>query len=270
MTRSTAGGPCLLGWEGGAHSAPRGPRGKRRDLLVLGKETGLVIQAVGRPSPCETAFLSEERMSSLKDLLDASAARHSHLCPRQVLGVRIGLAGPARLELGAHCANKRLLVIAESDGCFVDGIEVATGCSVGHRTLRIEDYGKIAATFVDVKTGHAVRITPHLEARARARVYAPAERRHYFAQLEAYQVMPDDELLSIRTVRLAMPAEAIVSRAGVRINCAFCGEEIINEREVEVAGTTMCRACAGRAYYRPIEEALPLFVRLSETEVVDA
>lgn len=209
-------------------------------------------------------------MPSLTDLLNASSALHRHLCPRQVLGVRMGLLAGRALGLALPQSDKRLLTFVETDGCFVDGIEVATGCSVGHRTLRIEDYGKIAATFVDVKTGHAVRITPHLEARARARVYAPAERRHYFAQLEAYQVMPDDELLSIRTVRLAMPVEAIVSRAGVRINCAFCGEEIINEREVEVAGTTMCRACAGRAYYRPIEEALPLFVRLSETEVVDA
>lgn len=207
-------------------------------------------------------------MPSLKDLFDASAARHNHLCPRQVLGVRIGLAGPARLELGTHRTDKRLLVIAETDGCFADGIEVATGCSVGHRSLRIEDYGKIAATFVDVKTGRAVRVAPHLEARERARVYAPAERRHYFAQLEAYQVMPDDALLSIQTVRLVTPVEAIVSRPAVRVHCAFCGEEIINEREIEVEGTPLCRACAGQAYYRLVEEALPLLVRLSETEAV--
>ncbi|HET7089204.1 MAG TPA: FmdE family protein [Anaerolineae bacterium] len=207
-------------------------------------------------------------MTWLDQLLDESAARHRHLCPRQVLGVRIGLAGAAALGLGAPRKDKRLLVIAEADGCFADGIEVATNCTVGHRTLRIEDYGKIAATFVDVKTGNGVRVAPCLDARERACIYAPAEQRHYFAQLAAYQIMPDDELLAIQTVRLTTPVEAIVSRAGVRVDCAACGEEIINEREVEVGGTTLCRACAGQAYYRPVEEVLPLLVRLRETEAV--
>ena len=207
-------------------------------------------------------------MSSLNDLLDTSAMRHNHLCPRQVLGVRIGLAGAAALALDAPRKNKRLLVITETDGCFADGVEVATGCSVGHRTLRVEDYGKIAATFVDVKTGDAVRVAPRLDARDRACFYAPEEQRHYFAQLKAYQIMPDDELLSLQTVRLATPVEAIISRAGVRVNCESCGEEIVNEREVEVAGTTLCRACAGQAYYLPIVEVPPVPVFLSETEMV--
>src|SRR5512133_2350650 len=100
-------------------------------------------------------------------LLADSAARHSHLCPRRVLGVRTGLAGVALLEQAAQCGDsppdKPLLVILESDGCFADGIEAATGCSVGHRTLRVEDYGKIAATFVDIKQGRAVRVAPFVD-----------------------------------------------------------------------------------------------------------
>ena len=95
-------------------------------------------------------------MNSL--LFTQSARRHNdHLCPRQVLGVRMGLAGAAALGVEAPQGNKRMLVITETDGCFVDGIEVATGCSVGHRTLRVEDYGKVAATFVDLETQEAIR-----------------------------------------------------------------------------------------------------------------
>jgi formylmethanofuran dehydrogenase subunit E len=196
---------------------------------------------------------SKTTMTDLQTILQISSARHKHLCPRQVLGARIGLAGARALGLELPRNDKRLLIILETDGCFADGVEVATGCTIGHRTLRVEDYGKTAATFVDVKIGRAVRVAPHLEVRGRAYAYAPKEPRHYFAQLHAYQVMPDAELLSIVEVQLTTPIETIVSRAGVRVNCDRCGEEIINEREVTCAGQILCRACAGDGYYQVVD-----------------
>ena len=189
-------------------------------------------------------------MTELRTLLETSSANHDHLCPRQTLGVRIGLAGMAALGFSEPPARKRLLVITETDGCFVDGLTAATQCTVGHRTLRVEDYGKIAATFVDVKTGAAVRVAPRLDVRERAYNFVPYEKRHYFAQLEAYQIMPDEELLVLQPVELITPVEKIVSRAGVRVNCSICGEEIINEREVFQNRLALCQACAGRGYYR--------------------
>lgn len=190
-------------------------------------------------------------MHDLETILQRSAERHRHLCPRQVLGARIGLAGAAALGLEIPRTDKRLLAIVETDGCFADGVEAATGCSMGHRTMRLEDYGKIAATFVDVKTGQAVRVAPRTDVRERAWQYAPEETRRYFAQLKAYQRMPDEELLMVQAVELTTPVATIISRPGIRVNCARCGEEIINEREVEVDGQILCRACAGPAYYRP-------------------
>lgn len=189
-------------------------------------------------------------MYDLQSLLERSSARHSHLCPRQVLGARIGLAGAAAVGLEIPRADKRLLVIVETDGCFADGVEVATGCTVGHRTLRVEDLGKIAATFVDVRSGRAVRVAPQLDVRERAYAYAPDEPRHYFAQLAAYQIMPESELLALQPVELVPPVEAIVSRPVVRTICDRCGEEIINEREVIRGGSTLCRSCAGNGYYQ--------------------
>lgn len=183
--------------------------------------------------------------------LEASSRQHSHLCPRQVLGVRIGLAGAAALSLEVPRRDKRLLVIVETDGCFVSGIEVVTGAAVHHRTLRVEDYGKVAATFVDVQTGRAVRISPRGDVREKALLYAPTEKRRYFAQLKAYQIMPDEELLTVQEVTLNRPVATLVSRPGVRVNCALCGEEIINEREVWVDGQCLCRTCAGEGYYHP-------------------
>jgi len=182
-------------------------------------------------------------------LIENCSSYHRHLCPRQVLGVRIGLVGAAGLGLAVPRDDKRLLVIVESDGCFVDGISVATGCTVGHRTLRVEDYGKVAATFVDVVSEQAIRVTPCQDMRQRAWTYAPEESRRYFAQLQAYQVMPDEELLVVQEVRLTIPVSALVSRPGVRVNCTVCGEEIINEREIYINGMAVCRACGGNPYY---------------------
>jgi formylmethanofuran dehydrogenase subunit E len=194
-------------------------------------------------------------MVDLQTILELSAAQHKHLCPRQVLGARIGLAGAAALGLDVPRRDKRLLIITETDGCFADGLAAATGCTMGHRTLRLADYGKIGATFVDVKTETAVRIIPQLDIRQKAHHYAPDEKKHYYAQLVGYQQMPDEELLIIQPVRLTTSVKQIVSRNGVRVNCTNCGEEIINEREVVQNGQPLCTACAGSAYYA-LEELL--------------
>jgi len=185
----------------------------------------------------------------LQDILEISSARHTHLCPRQVLGARIGLAGAALLGIELPRYDKRMLITLETDGCFADGIEAATGCTVGHRTLRIKDYGKIAATFVDAQTKQAFRVAPRFDVRERAYNYAPGESRHYFSQLQGYQVMPDNELLNIQAVQFTTPVDQIISRAGVRVNCEGCGEEIINEREIILSGQIFCYSCAMGGYY---------------------
>jgi len=189
-------------------------------------------------------------MNDLETLLEISSRNHSHLCPRQILGVRIGLAGLSALSFSEPPAGKRLLVILEADGCIADGVAAATNCSVGHRTLRVEDYGKTAATFVDSQTGRAMRVAPALDIRQQACACVPEEPRHYFAQMQAYRILPDEKLLTVIEVELTPPVEQILSRPGVRVNCAICGEEILNEREVHREGLLLCRACAGVAYYR--------------------
>jgi formylmethanofuran dehydrogenase subunit E len=195
----------------------------------------------------------------LQTLLETSSSQHSHLCPRQIIGVRLGLLGMKSLGFDAPPDKKRLLVIVESDGCFADGVIAATDCTVGHRTLRVEDYGKTAATFVDTVTGQAVRVTPTLDVRERAYIYAPDEPRHYFAQMRAYQVMPDAEMFTVTPVTLTTPLKDIISRPGIRVNCDLCGEEIINEREIHHNGFTICQACAGDAYYaQSVSIPLPL------------
>ncbi len=188
--------------------------------------------------------------TNLTTLLEISASDHSHLCPRQILGVRMGLAGLAALGLDAPVTDRSALVIIETAGCFADGIRSATGATVGHRTLRVEDMGKVAATFTNLKTGFSLRLAPRLDVRQRALFYAPEEKRHYLAQLKGYQVMPDDELFKFEQVELLTPASQIISHHGARAICSRCGEEIINEREVVDDGLILCQTCALGGYYR--------------------
>lgn len=186
----------------------------------------------------------------LQPFLDVASSDHKHLCPRQILGVRFGLKGMAVLGFEVSLRHKHLLVISETDGCFIDGVIAVTKCTVGHRTLRIEDYGKIAATFVNIQTGQAFRISPALGVRERAHMYVPEEKRHYFAQMQAYPIIPDGELMNIQEVTLNLSLEELISHSGKRVNCERCGEEIINEREMIVEGKIYCKSCAEGGYYQ--------------------
>lgn len=186
----------------------------------------------------------------LDDLLTLSATHHHKLCPRQILGVRIGLLAGRLLGIPLPQPEKRLLAISETDGCFVDGVSAATGCYVGRRTLRIEDYGKIAATFVDTRTGQAIRIAPQGSVRELAWEYAPSARNKWQAQLIGYQHIPDELLLHWQQVELTVPVKLIIGQAGKRVNCEICGEEVINQREVMHEGMILCKPCAGYSYLR--------------------
>ena len=192
----------------------------------------------------------------LHDLVEESAARHKHVCPRQVLGARIGLRGLRALGLMDETystryenGRKNLLTIVESDGCGLDGVAVATDCHVGRRTLRVMDYGKMAATLIDVKKETAVRISPQPNIRQLARTYAPDARSRWHSFLEAYYIIPDDELLRVESIVLSKTIEEILSKPRLRVDCAACGEEIVNEREVMVNGRYLCLPCAGTTYY---------------------
>lgn len=187
----------------------------------------------------------------LQACLDRSAMLHGHLCPRQVLGARMGLYAGELLGIELPQRDKRLFAFIETDGCFADGVATATGCWLGRRTLRLIDYGKVAATFADAKTGQAIRMTPTPMARDRASTYVPDAPNRWHAQLAGYQVMPVTALLQARPVSLTVSLTALISRPGVRINCTSCGEEILNEREILLAGRVLCRGCAGARYYDP-------------------
>jgi formylmethanofuran dehydrogenase subunit E len=189
-------------------------------------------------------------MRDLSVLLEEAAVVHGHICPGQVLGVRMAAAGCQALGIDEPKGSKRLIVYVEIDRCAADAIGAVTGCRLGKRTMKYVDYGKQAATFVDLKTGSAVRVSALETARERVGSYArQATGDRYAAQIEAYRVMPDEELLSVQPVRLQVLEEDLPGRPVSRVICAVCGEGINDRREVWRNGQPVCRACAEKPYY---------------------
>jgi formylmethanofuran dehydrogenase subunit E len=181
------------------------------------------------------------------DLLGEAGAFHGSLCPGVVLGIRMALAGCRAVGIERpRSAGKGLVVFVEIDRCATDAIEVLTGVSVGRRTLKPLDYGKMAATFVNVATGAAIRVVARDEARDLASEWAPGAAGARAAQTAAYQVMPEATLLRLESV-VVDPDR--LARRRVRVACAACGEAVNYRREVSVGGRPMCRPCAGEGYY---------------------
>jgi len=190
-------------------------------------------------------------MKSLDDYLRDAEHAHGHLCAGQVLGVRLAMLGLAKLGIEDPYGKdrKRIVTFVEIDRCATDAIGVVTGCRLGKRALKFRDWGKMAATFVDVSTGKAVRIAAKESSKKLARAMHPELESKNQQQMMAYREMPEDDLFATQWVKVELPAEEFPGYKGERIVCAVCGEGINFRREVHRDGRVLCRACAGERYY---------------------
>ncbi len=193
-------------------------------------------------------------MKTFDEYLRDAEQAHGHLCAGQVLGVRLAILGLRKLEIydPAGKDRKRLVTFVEIDRCATDAIGVVTGCRLGKRALKFRDWGKMAATFVDVTNGKAIRIAARESSKALARQLHPEIDNKNQQQMLAYREMPDDDLFTMQWVQVDLPAEEFPGYKGERIVCEVCGEGINFSREVRCNGKILCRACAGESYYRPV------------------
>ena len=188
-------------------------------------------------------------MKTLEEYLEQAAKAHGHLCAGQVLGVRLAMLGLRELGIDDPIAErKRIVTYVEIDRCVTDAVALVAGCRLGKRALKFLDWGKVAATFVDLKTGRAVRIAAKESSKQRARNMFPDMDKE-LGQQQAYRLLPDEELFERQPVRVEVPPEDLPGFKGPRVICAECGEGINFKREVAVNGRTLCRACAGGRYY---------------------
>jgi formylmethanofuran dehydrogenase subunit E len=193
-------------------------------------------------------------MKSLDEYLRDAEQAHGHLCAGQVLGVRLAMLGLEKLGIDDPLGTerKRLVTFVEIDRCATDAVAVVTGCRLGKRALKFRDWGKVAATFVDVNTGRGVRIAAKESSKALARRMHPEIEDKNQQQMAAYREMSQDDLFSTQWVRVDLPPEEFPGYKGARIVCEVCGEGINFRREVRQEGKVLCRACAGESYYRPL------------------
>ncbi len=193
-------------------------------------------------------------MKSFDEYLQDAERAHGHLCAGQVLGVRLAMFGLRNLGIEDPQGKdrKRLVTFVEIDRCATDAVAVVTGCRLGKRALKFRDWGKVAATFVDVSTGKAIRVAAKESSKALARELHPEIADKNQQQMLAYREMSDDDLFSTQWVKVDLPAEEFPGYKGGRIVCALCGEGINFRREVQRDGKLLCRACAGESYYQPI------------------
>jgi formylmethanofuran dehydrogenase subunit E len=190
-----------------------------------------------------------------ESLLGESVKVHGHLCAGQVLGVRMSLLGLRRI--GIHdpkgADRKQLIVFVEMDRCATDAVQSVTGCSLGRRTLKFMDFGKMAATFLNLRTGNAIRIVAREESRQKAKEHFPLRENKYDGQLEAYQIMSDEDLFEVMPVQVTLRPEDMPGRPLSRVMCGACGEHVQDGREVQREGVVLCKACAGEGYYSVVE-----------------
>jgi len=189
-------------------------------------------------------------MKSLEEYLLLAAQDHGHVCPGQVLGVRMAMLGLRKLGIDEPVQQrKRLLTFVEIDRCATDAVSLVTGCRLGKRSLKLLDYGKLAATFVDLETHRAVRVAARDDARAKARGMFPELADPRQQQLEAYKVMDDADLFAVHWVKVKLKPEDLPGRPRSRVSCEQCGEGVNDGRERRVEGRVLCRSCAGESYF---------------------
>jgi len=194
-------------------------------------------------------------MKSLEEYLALAAEAHGHMCPGQVLGVRMAMAGLKAIGVDDPAKyRRRLLTFVEIDRCATDAVSLVTGCRLGKRSLKFLDYGKVAATFVDTETQRAVRVAAREDSRDRAKSMFPELSNPSRQQLEAYKVMNDAELFQILPVHVNIDPQDLPGSPRSRVACESCGEGVNDGRERRIEGRVLCRSCAGEEYYEPLND----------------
>jgi len=208
--------------------------------------------------------------ASLDTLLHDAELAHGHLCAGQILGVRMAMLALARLDIddprprhlpdgSLNPDRKRLVVFVEIDRCATDAIGVVTGARVGKRALKLRDFGKMAATFVDLNqpladdSYKALRIVALETSKHRARELYPNLEKNA-QQMKSYRDLPDHELFSETWVRVPLPPSEFPGYKGQRVACALCGEGVNFDRFIDRDGQRLCLACANPStlYYQPL------------------
>jgi formylmethanofuran dehydrogenase subunit E len=184
---------------------------------------------------------------TLQEHMARAAILHPCLCPRQIIGLRMARLACRWLEVDPALQRKQIFVYMEMGRCAADSVILVTGASPTNQLMKLLDYGKLAATFVNLKTETAIRVSEHRQARETAAAMLPSQSDTWHAQLEAYQYMSDEQLLCWQEVNLIEPLPCIPEKFVV--HCSRCGDRINEHAHVVIAHLPVCKPCVHGAYY---------------------
>lgn len=171
-------------------------------------------------------------------LLEECIAFHGHLCMGQVLGVRVAAKG---LELAAPDSPKDLIVAVEVDRCLADAVLTVTGTRLGRRSLKLYNYGRMAASFLNCSTGRACRV------RAAYRGPEPGDDE---SAMRSILLLPDEEIIAWEEIEFVLPESEMPGKPKRTVLCSVCGEKIFDGRDRPGPGGPACSACLDGAYYK--------------------
>lgn len=171
---------------------------------------------------------------------------HGHLCPGLLIGYRAAKAGLAALR-AKRSEDEELVAIVENDACGVDAVQVLSGCTFGKGNLFFRDYGKQVFTFARRPGGEGVRVSVRPGAGRREEDEGIAEEERRAHRIRRLLEAPDEELLHVQPVHVALPESARIHRS---VPCEACGENTMETRTRTIAGHTLCLPCAEGAARR--------------------
>ena len=192
-------------------------------------------------------------MDDFETLLKGSAEAHGHLCPGQVVGVRMAMEGCRLVGLNNPRELpqiKKLVVYVEIDRCATDAIAFVTGVRLGRRSLKFVDNGIMASTFVNLETRKAFRIVSTEKARDLVKAYAPVSANPREQQIRAYKQMAFDHLFTIHEVYVDVGVEDMPGPTRFKAVCQKCGQVVRDKREVMKNDQVLCKPCAFGTYFR--------------------
>lgn len=186
-------------------------------------------------------------MRSIDALCEEYERTRGNLCPGAVLGLRMAALGCSLvgLEDPRSTGRNKLIVWVEIDRWLADAVDVVSGARLSRRTLKFLDYGKLAATFLNVDTGEAVRIVALESSRDLADLRHPEIESKHERQTLAYREATNEELFGIKVVDVQLNDLDAPGHPRSRVICVRCTEGVNDGRAVRVEdGSMLCRPCA--------------------------
>jgi len=184
--------------------------------------------------------MKKEKRLVYADLLEEAGKFHGDICAGIEIGTRMTICGLNRIGITDPRGDdrKNLIVFVEIDRCSTDAIMAITGCRPGKRSMKVLDYGKMAATFINLETGRAVRVAAKIS-------------RNDSDEKPDFGTVPEFELFSIEDVTVALKPEDMPGKPLRRVKCEKCGETVMDGREHDLEGAILCGPClSGKRYYK--------------------